>query len=167
MTRGRRGPLRALQLLQLCLPGAASGRPAAPAPCSGAPALPAPRPAQVHLPSGDIKGHTDEKPFMKKDSRITFGRYDSVKPFTVKELRLHYANMKAFKQVGAARGRAGRLAGRAGAGCLGPVRFEAAGSCSALASQLLHQAHGALGVPLDHAPPHPTHTHRHAQTRRR
>ncbi len=57
--------------------------------------------SQVLLPSSDIKSFTQEKPVLNKDTRVTFGRYDRIEPFTLKEMKVHFANMKPFKQVGA------------------------------------------------------------------
>lgn len=56
-------------------------------------------PSQVILPSSNVKSFTQEKPSVKSDSKIKYGKYDLVKPFTMKELRVHFENMKAFKTV--------------------------------------------------------------------
>ncbi|MEW5299648.1 MAG: hypothetical protein WDW36_002642 [Sanguina aurantia] len=54
---------------------------------------------EVILPSSNVKSFTQEKPSSKSDSKIKYGKYDLVKPFSIKELRVHFENMKAFKTV--------------------------------------------------------------------
>lgn len=49
---------------------------------------------------GDVKSYTDtEKPVSKSDNKVKLGKYDLIKPFTVQELKVHFANPKAFKHV--------------------------------------------------------------------
>jgi oligosaccharyltransferase complex subunit alpha (ribophorin I) len=55
---------------------------------------------QVVLPTSNVKSYTDtEKPVAKSDNKLKFGKYDLVKPWTVKPLYLHYEHNKPFKKV--------------------------------------------------------------------
>lgn len=54
---------------------------------------------QVQLPSSKAESYTEESPVSKTDSRIKYGKYDLIKPWTMKPLRLHFENDKPFKQV--------------------------------------------------------------------
>ncbi|PNH06279.1 hypothetical protein TSOC_007366 [Tetrabaena socialis] len=54
---------------------------------------------EVVTPSNVIKSYTEEKPVSKSDNKIKYGKYDLIKPFTVKELSVHFENNKPFKHV--------------------------------------------------------------------
>ena len=73
--------------------------------------------AQVLLPSNVVKSYTDSvKPVTKSDSKVRFGKYDKVEPFTLEPMRLHYENQKPFSMVRVqiARGCCGARGGGAG-----------------------------------------------------
>ncbi len=49
---------------------------------------------------GPILSYTnEEKPVNAADKRVTFGKYDLIKPFTQTEMKVHFENGKAFKHV--------------------------------------------------------------------
>lgn len=54
---------------------------------------------EVELPTSDIKSYTQVKPASASGSTVTFGRYDSIQPFTYEELKVHFAHPKPFMQV--------------------------------------------------------------------
>ncbi|GIL70757.1 hypothetical protein Vretimale_3842 [Volvox reticuliferus] len=54
---------------------------------------------EVILPTSTVKSYTDEKPVSKSDNKIKYGKYDLIKPFTVKELSVHFENNKPFKHI--------------------------------------------------------------------
>lgn len=54
---------------------------------------------EVLLASSNVKSFTEAKPTKKADSRITYGRYDAMKPFTMLDMRLHFENTRPFMQV--------------------------------------------------------------------
>mmetsp|Transcript_5675 Transcript_5675/g.12553 ORF Transcript_5675/g.12553 Transcript_5675/m.12553 type:complete len:602 (+) Transcript_5675:38-1843(+) len=55
---------------------------------------------EVVLPSSTIKSYTDtEKPVSKSDNKVTYGKYDLIKPFTISGMRVHYESSKSFKKV--------------------------------------------------------------------
>eukprot|EP00199_Chlamydomonas_sp_CCMP681_P000252 CAMPEP_0119107630 /NCGR_PEP_ID=MMETSP1180-20130426/11512_1 /TAXON_ID=3052 ORGANISM="Chlamydomonas cf sp, Strain CCMP681" /NCGR_SAMPLE_ID=MMETSP1180 /ASSEMBLY_ACC=CAM_ASM_000741 /LENGTH=603 /DNA_ID=CAMNT_0007093147 /DNA_START=8 /DNA_END=1819 /DNA_ORIENTATION=- len=55
---------------------------------------------EVQLPNARVESYTnDEKPVAKAESKIKYGKYDLIKPWTLKPLRVHFENDKAFKEV--------------------------------------------------------------------
>ncbi len=52
------------------------------------------------LPTSNVKSYTDaHKPVSKSDNKVTFGKYDLIKPFTLEQLRVHFENNKPFRKV--------------------------------------------------------------------
>ncbi|GFR43910.1 hypothetical protein Agub_g5044, partial [Astrephomene gubernaculifera] len=54
---------------------------------------------EVTTPTSNVKSYTDEKPVTKSDNKIKYGKYDLIKPFTVRRLSVHFENNKPFKHV--------------------------------------------------------------------
>ncbi|KAG2453544.1 hypothetical protein HYH02_001763 [Chlamydomonas schloesseri] len=55
---------------------------------------------EVTTPSNTVKSYSDsEKPVSKSDNKIKYGKYDLIKPWTLKELSVHFENNKPFKHI--------------------------------------------------------------------
>ncbi|KXZ52725.1 hypothetical protein GPECTOR_8g119 [Gonium pectorale] len=54
---------------------------------------------EVVTPTSNIKSYTEEKPVSKTDKKIKYGKYDLIKPWTTKQLSVHFENGKSFKHM--------------------------------------------------------------------